>query len=210
VGGLVGVGKIAAEVADGRFALVENGGVAPLLAQAGEFDVGQALDGFKEVDQARLGHGVQGEVGPELIDFGVGGRLDIVAVFAFKEVADDEGIALVIGQDFGGEIGGGRAHVEKLIRWRLGPRWGTGSPSAVRVLVVGVVIAEGGLAVIAQVEQQIGTGRQAAPGAFVQMNGAVQVAVAVPVVGAEQKGAVGTAETGHELKIVGMLPRLRR
>ena len=36
VGGLVGVGKIAPEIADGGFALVENGRVAQLLAQAGE------------------------------------------------------------------------------------------------------------------------------------------------------------------------------
>jgi hypothetical protein len=64
---------------------------ADLLAQAGELDVGQAFDGFKEVDQAGLGHGVHGEVAPELVDFGEGGRFDVGAVFAFIEVADDEG-----------------------------------------------------------------------------------------------------------------------
>jgi len=86
-GELIGpvVRKSVPEPPDGTFALVVKRRDAELLTLAGQFHIGQALDGFKKIVDAGLGQYIETPVGPELVDRQKGSRLRVVAVFGLKK-----------------------------------------------------------------------------------------------------------------------------
>ena len=62
------VGVFVPEIADGTFALVVKRRDAELPTLAAQSHIGQALDGFKKIVDARLGQHIETPVGPELVD----------------------------------------------------------------------------------------------------------------------------------------------
>src|SRR6266536_1563912 len=95
-GELIGpvVRKRVPEPSDGTFALVEKWRDAELLTLAGQFHIGQTLDGFKKIVDAGLGQHIETPVGPELVDRQKGSRLRVVVVFGLKKIARGKRIAL--------------------------------------------------------------------------------------------------------------------
>ena len=74
---VVRVGKHLAVITGGTFALVINRRVQHLLAEAGEFHVGQPFDLIKESIDARRGLGVEAPVVPVFVDLGERVRLRV-------------------------------------------------------------------------------------------------------------------------------------
>ena len=179
---------IKAAIVTGRaFAFVEQRRRADLLAEAGELQFRQALDGFKEIIHARLQISVQAEVLPELVHFHIGVGLRILAVLAFEEIAQDERVALVTDQRLHVEVRDRRRVVGKidpLPVFRDGQAAGVGF----RVQVVQVIILEHTLAPRAKLVVQVRPESDPAALAIIQMRHAVELVIQEPGVRPSRNG----------------------
>src|SRR5450759_4047395 len=77
-------------------ALIVNRRVKNLLAEAGEFHIGQTFDLVEEIIDARRGFDVETPVVPILVDLDKRVGLRIIAIVALEKVVQQERVALVI------------------------------------------------------------------------------------------------------------------
>src|SRR5205085_12405331 len=139
----IGFGEAAAVIAGGAFALIIQGRIENLLAEAGQPQIRKPLDGFKKVVDPGLSVEIEAEDLPHLVGFDIGRRLRILAVFALKEIVQDAEIVL---------IANNRANAQ--IRERLGQVGevkaltivaevvGQSAQARARIIVVSIVITE--------------------------------------------------------------------
>src|SRR5436190_1497220 len=197
--------EFALEISEGTVALVIERRHADLLSKPGEFDVGQAFDGLEEIVDARLDHGVHGEIGPTLVQIDEGVWLDVVAIFAFEEIPHDELVALVTNDALGGEVG---VKVDLMARPDAVTVLGNGLVREgvfIRLQVVRVVALEHAFAKARQGPFEIRAEADAALVTAIEVDGAFKLLFPIPLVGGEQIGAKNTAVAWRECDVVGVL-----
>src|SRR3989442_11625674 len=103
----IGIREATPVISRRTFAFVKNWSVSHLLTETRKAQIGEAFHGFNKIVDPRLSVGFQTKVFPEFMQVEERAGLRVLAIFAFKKIAQDAEIALIARQSFDFKISGG-------------------------------------------------------------------------------------------------------